>query len=79
MLVDGVAFVGTFLVEKHFKADIQPVGDGDSGTGTDMDARLAVMVALVAVHLADVAAQDQLAFDDLGMEQGRSSQSEGQQ
>ena len=44
-----------------------------------MDARLAVMVAFVAVHLADVAAQDQFAFDDLGMEQGRSGQSEGQQ
>ena len=42
-----------------------------------MDAWLAVMVAFVAVHLADVAAQDQLTFDDLGMEQGRGSQQKG--
>ena len=29
MLVDGVAFVGAFLVEEHFEANVHPTGDGD--------------------------------------------------
>ena len=74
MLVDGIAFIGAFLVEQHFQSHVHPTRDGNQGTGADMHARLAETVAFVAVHLADIAAKYQLALDDLGMEQGRSGQ-----
>ena len=68
MRVDGIPFVSTFLVEKHFKSDIHPVGNGYQGSGTGMYTSLAETVALVAVDLGDVAAKKHLAFDNLGMD-----------
>ena len=68
MRVDRIPFVGTFLVEKHFKSDIHPVGYGYQGSGTGMYTSLAETVALVAVDLGDVAAKKHLALDNLGMD-----------
>ena len=79
MLVDGVALIGAFLAEEHFKSDIHPTRDGYQGSGASVDAKASEGIAFVAVDLGGVAAYKHLAFDDLGMEQSRSGTGEGQQ
>ena len=72
MLVDGVTLIGAFLAEEYLETDIHPTRDGYQGSGASVDAKASEGIAFVAVDLGGVAAYKHLAFDDLGVDEGRS-------
>ena len=79
MQIQGIAFVGSLLAEKHLEANVHEVCDRNQGAGTGMCAEFAVTIALVAVHLTGIATHKQFAFNDLRTKQGRGSDHKSQQ
>ena len=64
-VLNAVSFERTFLIVKHFQANIHKISDGYHGTSSGMDSKPFVAVALVAINLSGIAAEENFTFDDL--------------